>query len=59
MDLTGAFAMERRFKDRLEELLHDAQIDPQDWAEVAERLDNFVDPFASLMIDPAQRIHLG
>lgn len=51
--------MERRFADRVEELLRDAQVDPRDWAEVAGRLEKFVDPFARLMTEPAQRIHLG
>lgn len=51
--------MERRFAGRVEELLRDAQVDPQDWAEVAGRLQKFVEPFGQLMTESAQRMHLA
>jgi len=49
--------MERRFAERKEALLAECEVAPQVFAGVAERLAQFVEPFAALLRQPAQRDH--
>jgi len=49
--------MERRFALRKEALLAECQVAPQVFSGVAERLAEFVEPFARLLTQPAQRDH--
>jgi SRSO17 transposase len=49
--------MERRFVLRKEALLAECQVAPQVFSGVAERLVKFVEPFAQLLTQPAQRDH--
>jgi SRSO17 transposase len=50
--------MERRFADRVKELLQDAQVDPKDWMLVVDQLREFARPFAQALTEPAQQKHL-
>lgn len=47
--------MERRFELRLEAMLQECEVPLQLLAGVAERLNQFVEPFAALLTQPAQR----
>jgi SRSO17 transposase len=47
--------MERRFELRLEEMLQECEVSPELMQGVAERLNQFVEPFAALLTQPAQR----
>jgi SRSO17 transposase len=49
--------MERRFALRKEALLAECEVVPQVFSGVAERLAKFVEPFAQLLTQPAQREH--
>jgi SRSO17 transposase len=49
--------MERRFAERKEALLAECEVSPQVFAGVAERLSEFVEPFAALLRQPVQREH--
>lgn len=49
--------MERRFAERKEAMLAECEVAPQVFAGVAERLTKFVEPFAKLLGQPAQREH--
>jgi SRSO17 transposase len=49
--------MERRFALRKEAMLAECQVAPQVFSGVAERLAKFVEPFAQLLTQPAQRDH--
>lgn len=49
--------MERRYALRKEALLAECQVAPQVFSGVAERLAKFVEPFAQLLTQPAQRDH--
>ncbi|MBX3435516.1 MAG: IS701 family transposase [Pirellulales bacterium] len=49
--------MERRFAERKEAMLAECEVSPQVFAGVAERLAKFVEPFAALLRQPAQREH--
>jgi len=49
--------MERRFELRKEAMLAECEVSPQVFAGVAERLAKFVEPFAELLGQPAQRDH--
>ena len=49
--------MERRFELRKEALLAECEVAPQVFSGVAERLAKFVEPFAQLLTQPAQREH--
>lgn len=49
--------MERRFAERKEAMLAECEVAPQVFAGVAERLAKFVEPFAELLGQPAQREH--
>jgi SRSO17 transposase len=49
--------MERRFELRKEAMLAECEVAPQVFTGVAERLAKFVEPFAELLGQPAQREH--
>lgn len=49
--------MERRFAERKEAMLAECEVAPQVFAGVAQRLSEFVEPFAELLRQPAQRGH--
>jgi len=49
--------MERRFAERKEALLAECEVSPQVFAGVAQRLAEFVEPFAALLRQPVQREH--
>jgi len=49
--------MERRFELRLEELLEDAVLDPRIPEGMLDRLEQFVEPFASCLTSSEQRQH--
>lgn len=49
--------MERRFEERREAMLAECDVAPQVFDGVEERLAKFVEPFASLLTEPAQREH--
>jgi SRSO17 transposase len=49
--------MERRFELRKEELLNEAQVSPAVFAGMQERLEAFVQPFASRLVRSEQRRH--
>lgn len=49
--------MERRFELRKEAMLAECEVPPQVFQGVAERLAKFVEPFAKLLGQPAQRRH--
>jgi SRSO17 transposase len=51
--------MERRFEVRLEELLEDAVLDRRIPEGMLDRLERFVQPFATIMESDAQQQHLG
>lgn len=51
--------MERRFELRLEAMLQECEVPPQLMEGVAERLNQFVEPFAALLTQPAQRRRAG
>jgi SRSO17 transposase len=50
--------MERRFADRLQDLLDDATVDPAVLRDMLPRLETFVKPFAALLATPEQGTHL-
>lgn len=50
--------MERRFADRLEQLLDDATVKPAVLRDMLPRLKRFVEPFAAVLETPEQRKHL-
>jgi SRSO17 transposase len=50
--------MERRFEQRLEELLEDAVLDPRIPEGMLDRLERFVEPFAAIMVSSEQEQHL-
>jgi SRSO17 transposase len=50
--------MERRFADRLEQLLDDAIVKPAVLRDMLPRLERFVEPFAAVLETPEQRKHL-
>lgn len=49
--------MERRFEERREAMLAECEVSPQVFSGVEERLAKFVEPFAKLLTEPAQREH--
>lgn len=49
--------MDGRFDARRDELLAQAQVSPEDWSAVPARLESFVEPFVSVLTEPAQRRH--
>jgi len=49
--------MERRFELRKEALLNEAQVSPAMFAGSQERLEAFVEPFASCLVRSEQRQH--
>jgi SRSO17 transposase len=51
-------SMERRFADRLEQLLDDATVKPAVLRDMLPRLERFVEPFAAVLETPEQRKHL-
>jgi hypothetical protein len=51
--------MERRFELRLEAMLQECEVPPQLMEGVTERLKQFVEPFAALLTQPAQRRRAG
>src|SRR4051794_10827331 len=50
--------MERRFATRLQQLLDDAVVTPAVLRDMLPRLQRFVEPFATLLQTPEQRMHL-
>jgi SRSO17 transposase len=50
--------MERRFEQRLEELLEDAVLDPRIPEGMLDRLERFVEPFAAIVESTEQQRHL-
>jgi SRSO17 transposase len=51
--------MERRFELRKEAMLAECEVAPQVFGGALERLAKFVEPFAELLIQPAQRQHMA
>lgn len=51
--------MERRFSDRLEQLLDEATVNPAVLRDVMPRLERFLQPFAAFLETPQQRNHLN
>lgn len=49
--------MERRFELRKAAMLAECEVSPQVFGGVVERLAKFVEPFAELLMQPAQRQH--
>ena len=49
--------MDRRFEVRKQEMLAECEVSPLVFRGVVERLERFVDPFASLLTMQAQREH--
>ena len=47
--------MERRFELRMEAMLQECEVSPQVFEGVTQRLSEFVEPFAALLTQPAQR----
>ena len=47
--------MERRFELRMESMLQECEVSPQVFEGVTQRLSEFVEPFAALLTQPAQR----
>jgi SRSO17 transposase len=49
--------MERRFELRKDAMLRECEVSPQVFQGAVERLSKFVEPFAELLVQPAQRQH--
>jgi SRSO17 transposase len=49
--------MERRYEVRLEQMLAQAEVDPELMRGLLKRLDTFAEPFAELLASPEQRRH--
>src|SRR3989304_10593334 len=49
--------MERRFELRKEAMLAECEVAPEVFRGAVERLTKFVEPFAELLVQPAQRQH--
>lgn len=51
--------MERRYQVRLQELLDDALVEPEQWRGMLARLEQFVEPFAACLVRTKQRTLAG
>jgi len=49
--------MERRYESRLKEMLAQAQVSPEQFTGMMDRLETFVEPFAASLAEPEQQRH--
>jgi len=50
--------MERRFQVRLQQMMAEAEMVPEQWPDLFQELEEFVQPFAAMLDTPSQREHL-